>query len=387
MPTSNLRRRSHLASTVFALAFAFGAAVSPAQAQEKPAGLKDTMIWSTYDVGSTGHTEASAISDAMTKAYGTRIRLLPSGTGIGRILPLKTDRADTAWLANELYFATRGLFDFAVKDWGPQDMRVVAGRPSSYGIVTTKESGITTPDGLRGKRIAYSAANPSISIKNDALLAAAGLTRDDVTIIEFPSYNDALKALIEGQADAAGASTTSGTLFELEASPRGIAWVQMDPDNAEIWSNMEKVAPIFAPISETVGAGITAENPVNLAAYRYPMITVYADADADMVYGLIKALDESYDAYKGAAPIMERWAIAKAGAKPMDAPFHEGAIRYLKEIGQWTDEDQAWNDKQVAQITALREAWDAMQADAASMSDEDFEKAWTEKRDAVMQGG
>ena len=71
-------------------------------AQERPEALPDTMIWSTYDVGSTGHTEASAISDALTNAYGTRVRLLPSGTGIGRVLPLTTDRADAAWLASEL---------------------------------------------------------------------------------------------------------------------------------------------------------------------------------------------------------------------------------------------------------------------------------------------
>jgi TRAP transporter TAXI family solute receptor len=361
-------------------AAALAMAATAAGAQELP----DTMIWSTYDVGSTGHTEASAISDALTSAHGTRVRLLPSGTGIGRVLPLTTERADAAWLANELYFATRGLHDFAAPDWGPQDMRVLIGRPSSYGIVTTQESGIEGLADLEGVRFAYSAANPSISIKNDALLAAAGLTRDDVEVIEFPSYNDALVALVQGQADVAGASTTSSTLYELEASPRGIAWVELDPENAQIWSQMEEVAPIFAPIEETVGAGITDAEPVNLAAYRYPMITVMSDADADTVYATVKALDEGYDAYADAAPIMERWDLARSGTKPMDAPFHEGAIRYLEEKGMWSEEDQAWQDAQLAEMEALRAAWDEVTAEG--LDGDAFAEAWAERRDAILSG-
>ena len=235
-------------------------------------------------------------------------------------------------------------------------MCVIAGRPSSCGIVTTQDSGIETLADLEGARFAYSAANPSISIKNDALLAAAGLTRDDVEVIEFPSYGDALTALTQGQADAAGASTTSGQLYELEASPRGIAWVELDPANEAIWSQMEEVAPIFVPIEETIGAGITDGEPVNLAAYRYPMITVTADADPDVVYATLKALDETYPEYSDAAPVMAQWELAQAGTIPMDAPFHEGAVRYLEERGMWSEEDQAWNDAQIAEMEALQAA-------------------------------
>ena len=371
-------------TSTWAAACGLAALAAAAGAQERPEGLPDTLIWSTYDVGSTGHTEASAISDALTTAYGTRIRLLPSGTGIGRILPLTTERADAAWLANELYFATRGLYDFEVRDWGPQDMRVIAGRPSSYGIVTTQDSGIETLADLEGARFAYSAANPSISIKNDALLAAAGLTRDDVEVIEFPSYGDALNALTQGQADAAGASTTSGQLYELEASPRGIAWVELDPDDAGIWSQMEEVAPIFAPISETVGAGITEDEPVDLAAYRYPMITVYADADPDAVHATLEALDETFPEYADAAPIMGRWELSRSGTRPMDAPFHEGAIRYLEEKGMWTEEDQAWNDAQIAEMQALQAAW--QEISGSDLDDGAFAAAWAERRDAILAG-
>ena len=147
---------------------------------------------------------------------------------------------------------------------------------------------------------------------------------------------------------------------------------------------MEEVAPIFAPIEETVGAGITDGEPVNLAAYRYPMITVTADADPDLVYATLKALDETFPEYSDAAPVMAQWELAQAGTISMDAPFHEGAVRYLEEKAMWSEEDQAWNGAQIAEMEALQAAWEELSA--SDMDDEAFAGAWAERRDAILSG-
>ena len=55
--TSHRPARLAAASLIAGAAFAISA---PAQAQELP----DTMTWSSYDVGSAGYAEASAIADA-----------------------------------------------------------------------------------------------------------------------------------------------------------------------------------------------------------------------------------------------------------------------------------------------------------------------------------
>ena len=54
---------------------------------------KKRALWSCYDVGASGYTQASSIADAMLKKYGTRVRLIPSGTGIGRLMPVVTRRS------------------------------------------------------------------------------------------------------------------------------------------------------------------------------------------------------------------------------------------------------------------------------------------------------
>ncbi|WP_319530174.1 hypothetical protein [uncultured Cohaesibacter sp.] len=80
--------------------------------------LPKTMVWTSYDVGSAGYAEASAIADAFGKEFGTRIRIQPSGSGIGRLQPLLQGKADYAFLATEAFFLSEGAYDFAKPDWG-----------------------------------------------------------------------------------------------------------------------------------------------------------------------------------------------------------------------------------------------------------------------------
>ena len=348
-------------------------------------GLPDTMVWSTYDVGSTGYVEASAIADALGKAHGSRVRLQNSGTSIGRVLPVVQKRANYGWLANELYFAAEGLYEYAVPDWGPQDLRVLMGRRSSFSVIATKVSGITKPEDLKGKRFAIAKANSSVNIKIEPILAFAGLSWNDVEIVEFPNYGATLAALVTGKADCAGAAPQAAKLRELEASPQGISVVQLDPANKAGWARAQKAVPFVAPFQETIGAGLSADKPAWIMGYRYPMITTLGSTDEKEVYAVTKAIAESFDAYKDAAPIMKRWNPKEASTGPMDAPFHAGAVRYLKEAGFWTAETDAWQAGAVARQNALRKAWAAFKSGQVPADKEAFGQAWLARRADVLK--
>lgn len=370
-------------------ALAASAALPRAFAQGKTIpNLPSTMIWSVYDVGSTGYVEASAIADALGRDYGTRVRLQPSGTSIGRVQPLKEGRVSHAWLANELYFAAEGLYEYCVPDWGPQDLRVLMGRLNSFSVVATKTSGITEPKGMKGKRFAIARANSSVNVKVEPILAFAGLTWKDVELVDFPSYGATLKALVEGRADCAGVAPTAATLRELEASPYGIGWVALDPANKEGWARAQAAVPFVEPFQESVGAGLSKENPVWMMGYRYPMITVTAATSADEVYAMTRAVAEAFPLYKDSNPIMPRWEAAKAGTPPMDASFHDGAIRYLKEKGIWTPESQAWQDKALKRQKALQAAWTDMMAKESAAKDAaqtELIKLWEPRRAEALK--
>ena len=372
-----IKRRESRAFYVSIVAMFWAGAV---QAQELP----DTMSWTSYDVGSAGYAEASAIADAFGKQYGTRVRIQPSGSSIGRLQPVTAGQADYGYLATETFFAAEGTEDFADRKWGPQDLRVLAGRPASFGMPTAADAGIETLEDAAGKRVAFVAGNPSVNVKCDALLAFAGLTRDDVEAIMFPTYAAAMSSLAQGQADATCTTPTTSQLYELAESPRGIHWVDIPADDEEGWNRVREIAPFFKPDTETVGAGLSEKNAVNMLAYRYPVLVTMADTSADEAYAMTKALDETFDMYKDATAVMPRWNLTDAGTPPIDAPFHEGAVRYLKEKGAWTEEQDAWNQQRAERLSALRTAWDAAMTEGADMSDEEFAQLWETKRQEAL---
>ncbi len=326
--------------------------------------LPRSMVWSAYDLGSSGYAEATGIANALKQNYGTRVRIVPAGTSIGRMLPMVTGKVKYGFLANEVFFAAEGTYDFATEQWGPQDLRIVTGRVASVGFSVAGDVGVKEVSDLRGKRVGYVKGNPSVNVKNDAYLAFGGLTRDDVEPVWFGSYSAMKTALLADQLDAFGSVTTAANVREIEASPRGLVWPPFPPENKEGWKNVTKVVSFAAPYKETLGAGISEENPVWLVGYRYPMITVYQKAvTTDEVYNLIKAIDLSYDDFKNTTSTSFNWELEKAARPPYDAPTHEGTIRYLKEKELWRDEDQAWNDERLARLNTLLEAWETAQAD------------------------
>ena len=362
-------------------------------ARADDAKLPGTMVWSAYDLGSSGYAEASGIANALQKKYKTRIRIVPSGTSIGRMLPMTTGKVRYGFLANEVYFATEASYDFAPQSWGPQDLRVVLGRPASTGIAVAKDTGVKTLADLKGKRVGYVKGNPSVNVKTDAALAFGGLTRKDVQVVWFGSYNAMKDAIIADQLDAFGTVTTSANVRQMEASPRGLVWPQFDPDNKKGWEAMTKVISFAAPYKETKGAAISEKNPVWLIGYRYPMITTYANTPEDEVYNLVKAIDESYDLFKSTTASSVNWEVKRSILPPSDAPVHPGAIKYAKEKGYWTKEAQAWQDQRLARMEKVRTAWAAateefnkiVEEKAAKKEKFDADEAWPEFWEAYVE--
>lgn len=377
------------------VALAAGSAVSTVSAQE--AELPRTMVWNAYDLGSSGYAQASGIADALQKNYETRIRVIPTGTAIGRMMGLRGGKVQYGYLANEVFFATEGTFDFAAKEWGPQDLRVILGRPASNGFAVAKDSGVIEIADLKGKRIGYVTGSPAVNVKNDAYLAFAGLTREDVSVSWFGSYSALKDALIDNQIDAFSSVTGSSLMREIEASPRGLIWPEFEASNEEGWQRMQDMISFAYPYDEGKGAAISESDPVALVGYRYPMITAYADADEEEVYNLVKAIDDSFELYSASSPGAALWALDKSAVSPADAPFHPGAIRYAKEKGVWSDEDQAWHDARLARLEALTAAWGAAeeefdtlraQGDARVEGDpaETWPVFWEEKRLEAIAG-
>ncbi|MAC77305.1 MAG: C4-dicarboxylate ABC transporter substrate-binding protein [Rhodobacteraceae bacterium] len=346
------------------------------------AGVPSKLQWTAADVGSSGYIEATAIANALIEQHGSRVRVVPSGTSVGRMMQLKQGRVSLGFLANEAYFASEALYDFSTREWGPQDLRALMGREALFGIVTTAKSGITSIADLKGRRVALIQAHPSTNFKVQGVLAFAGLGWDDVEAIEVPGYSAGLQAVLDGAVDAAGAVVGASVLREIEASPDGIGWLPVPADDAEGWARINASAPLFAPSLMTSGPGASEENPVPLVGYRYPILSVYAEASVDDVYDMTKAIVEGYDLYKDAAPVMPAYDVNKAGHPPYDTPTHDGAKKYFEDIGIWTEADETWNTNRLARLARVQEGWAAATeaADDQGVADKDWPAFWDQYR-------
>lgn len=358
--------------------------------------LPGQVVWTAYGTGSAGYNQSVAIGAALQEATGLNLRVLPGKNDIARTEPLRQGKVQFS--ANGVggsFMAQEGVFQFGAENWGPQPVRVLAansGGAVGLSLAVAAEAcekvgkpkceGFTYAD-LKGLRVSYVKGAPALNVNNEAYLAYGGLTWDDVERVDFGGFGDSWKGMVDGSTDAAFASTNSGRAYEAASGPRGVYWPPIDPNDKEGLARMQAIAPFFTPMVATVGATIDGTDGTPTAGYAYPVLMTYAAQDEELTYNMTKAMHVYFDAYKGKAPGINGWAIEKQNFQWV-APYHDGAIRYYKEIGKWSDADQAHNDNLIKRQEALMKAWEELKAEGP----DNWAEAWDKKRrDALEAGG
>ncbi len=383
----DLTRRAYLGG----MGAALGAGLMPgkAGAQIKPLpNLPSTMIWSVGDDDGPRYKEAQAIAEAISKAHGTRIRLQPSERAFGRMEQLKERQVTHGLLGMEAYFAAEGLFSYVAPTWGPQDLRCLLGRMSSMSIVATEASGIKKLADIKGKRFARTPGNMALSFRLDAIIEAAGIASKDFITVEFTSTTDALSALARGEVDCAGALPTAASAQMLEPVVDKISWLELPASEKDFWSRLQRALPLALPFVEDMGPGISKAAPKAIMGYRDPVVTVYADAGELEVHAVTKAIANNFELYRQAMPILERWELPQAAGFPTSLPYHDGAIRFLKEKEVWSADHQRWQDGILRRHSRLRQGWAEMMAKEPAAKDADAVKLtelWAPRRTDILK--
>lgn len=378
--TLSLRSAGALAAALFA------AGVASAQDIKLPQSLTMTA----YDTGSSGFNMAVGIGKMMKDKHGTDVRVLPGGNDIARLAPLKAGRAQASAMGIGSYFAQEGVFEFGVKDWGPQPLQLILSSTSCNGLSlgVAKDAGVKEVKDLKGKRVGFVVGSPALNQNALAVLAFGGLTRSDVRIVEFSNYGAMWKGIVNNEVDAAFASTISGQAREADASPRGLMWPATPATDTAGWERVRKIGPYFYPHKTTCGAGgVSAATPIEMPAYPYPIFMVYASQPTDLVYGIAKSMIVNYDAYKDSAPGADGLELKRQNLTWV-LPYHEGTVRAFKEAGVWTPAAQAHNDMLLKRQQTLAAAWNEY-LKASPPDDKDaFYKGWMAKRkDALTKAG
>jgi TRAP transporter TAXI family solute receptor len=347
--------------------------------------LPPTMGVTAYDTGTAGFNIAVGVGKMMKDKYGTDLRVLPAGNDVARLAPLRAKRAVMSAMGSGTYFAQEGVFEFGAREWGPQPLQLLLSsvdcNAGSLGVAA--DIGVKDIKDLKGKRVGFVVGSPALNQNSLAILAFGGLKQSDVKAVEFASYGAMWKGLINNDTDAAFGTTITGPAKEAETSPRGLIWPPLPANDKAGWERVQKVGSFFFPHRATCGAGISPEKPIELGTYPYPIFVAYASIPADQVYAITKAMIVNYDAYKDSAPGAGGLA-ADRQTKNWVVPVHAGAVKALKEAGQWTDQQEAHNNALFKRQDVLTAAWAEYGKSNPPSDEKAFLEGWMKARAAAL---
>lgn len=257
----------------------------------------------------------SSPSTQSTKASVENLNLLQDGKG--ELAFALGDSVAFAWEGNE-EAGFKGKLD---------KLRAVGAiYPNYVQIVASKDSGIATLADLKGKRLSVGAPRSGTELNARAILAAAGLTYDDLGKVEYLPFAESVELIKNRQLDATLQSAGLGV-----ASIRDLA-TSVEIVVVEVPADI--VAKVGSPyLAATIPAGTYQGQDADVATAAVPnFLVTRADLSDDLVYAMTKAVYENLDALVAAHAAAKGITLEGATAN-LPIPLHPGAERYFKEKG------------------------------------------------------
>ncbi|MFI0395988.1 TAXI family TRAP transporter solute-binding subunit [Paracoccus sp. p1-h21] len=202
--------------------------------------------------------------------------------------------------------------------------------PNFIQIVASKESGITTLADLKGKAVSVGAPKSGTELNARAILAAAGMSYDDLGKVEYLPFGESVELMNNRQLDATLQSAGLGvaSLKDLSTSIP-ISVVSVPADVAE---------KLGAPyVAKDIPAGTYDGQDADVPTVAVINFLVSSTHVSDgMAYAMTKSMYENLDALKAAHAAAADIDPANAVAG-MPVPLHPGAKKYYDEQGIKTE--------------------------------------------------
>ncbi|MDB5626946.1 MAG: C4-dicarboxylate transporter substrate-binding protein [Tardiphaga sp.] len=209
---------------------------------------------------------------------------------------------------------------------------IVAIYSSPVHVVTINGTGIEKFADLKGRRISSGAPGSATETQTFRLLEAAGIDKDKDVKRERLSVSESGAALKDRKIDAFfwGGGVPTAAITDLAATP-GVTIRLIDIDDL-LDPIVKKYGRIFAPSVIKAGSypGQTKDSP-GFSAWNQVMAT--DTMSDDMAYAITKAVFENKADLVAVHMEAKNIDLATQTDKESPAPYHPGALKYLKENG------------------------------------------------------
>lgn len=259
---------------------------------------------------------------------GSKTSVQATKASVENLNLLQTGRGELAFaLGDSVADAWNGVQDAGFK--APlKKLRAIAGTyPNYIQIVASKESGITTLEDLKNKRISVGAPKSGTELNARAIFKAAGLSYEDMGKVEFLPYAESVELIKNRQLDATLQSSGLGMAAIRDlAATLPITFVAIP---ADITAKIDNAAYQGAVIP----AGTYDGQDSDVATVAITNILVSHDGVTDEVaYQMTKLMFDNLDRL-GNAHSAAKDIKLQGAAKGLPIPLHPGAERFYKEAG------------------------------------------------------
>lgn len=273
-----------------------------------PMGVALSEIYADGIPGSRTQVQA-------TKASVENLNLLSQGRG--EIAFALGDSVALAWEG-----AAEAGFPAPLKN-----LRAIAAiYPNYIQVVAEKSAGASTLQDLKGKSLSVGAPASGTELNARAIFAAAGMTYDDMSRIEYLPFAESAELIKNGQIEATLQSAGLGVASITDLSTTHEITVIAIP--------AEVVAAIGAPyIPAVIPAGTYTGQDADVPTAAVGNILVTSEAvSEEMAYQMTKLIFDNLDRLKAAHSAAGAITLENATAG-LSIPLHPGAERYYREVG------------------------------------------------------
>ena len=279
----------------------------------------------TGGTAGTYYPIGGAIAEVLNKEIpGMSASAQSTGASVANINMLSDGEVDLATVQNDIaYYAAHGAEMF--QDKKVDGLQGIASLyPETCQFVTLKSSGIKSLAELKGKRVAVGAAGSGVEANVRQILAAYGVTYDDIDA-QYLSFAEGASALKDGNVDVAVLTAGYPT-----ASVQDIAAqnpVRLLPVEGKAADALIAQYPFYTKTVIPAGtyAGFDEEVP---SVAVMAMLVAGPTVNDDLGYCVTKAIFSNLDRLQAAHAVGKQ--IAKDTAKTgMSLPMNAGAEKYF----------------------------------------------------------
>ena len=271
--------------------------------------------------------------NAQGKTYGLRVTVESTGGSVFNINAVIKGDMDLGVAQSDRQFeAVKGLSEW--KNKGPQkDLRSVFSLHSeTYFMVASEDSGIKGYADLKDKDVAVGNPGSGTLQNSKDILAAYGLSLDDLGKSEWLKASESAKLLQDGRIDAF-AYTVGNPAGLIKEATSGRIKVRFVPASPEALDKLLAGRPYYVKAAIPVSFYPMGLNKADVPTFAVKATLITrAGVPDEVVYAITKTVFENLDQLRKLHP-------ALSGLTPRDmlqglsAPLHPGALKYYKEAG------------------------------------------------------